>query len=181
MCTYVTSIWKSVSTLTSYSTYISPCFSHICVKYEVSNTESVSSVIMESFAAQMIFLFIFDNTVVLPQSKEKKLFDPYIIIAQKKEENKTLRAFGLHRSHSKSHTEACLQATQLSLTGSQEQSDFCPPEESNVLCALCNADKNNSKEKTETVLSLCVFLEMFLIYEKKKKGKENNVLYLFQG
>lgn len=64
----------------------------------------------------------------------------------KKEKNKTLGAFGQQRSHSRSLTLGvffslfCLQATQLSLTGSQEQSDSFPPEEQNTACALSYAE-----------------------------------------
>lgn len=63
------------------------------------------------------------------------------------------RIWSTEKPQWKSHTVACLWAAQLSLTGSQEQSDFCPPEERDVLCARCYAEKMSSRKGAQRTVS----------------------------
>lgn len=161
ICTYVAAIWKSVRTLFSKSTYI--CLFSLPF---VGNIKCPAHI--EPVYTPVLFSPQYFYSIVLPpafsagdpfeQSKEGEKCSYRIIIVQKKEKNKTLGAFGQQRSHNQSLTLFfCLQATQLSLTGSQEQSDFCPPEERNTPCVLSYVEgkKRKKNRKRHPVLSFC--------------------------
>lgn len=99
----------------------------------------------------------------------------------KEREIKTLGEYGQHRSHSRILTlgflfSFCLQAAQLSLTGSQEQSDSIPPEEQNTACVLSYAvgktkEKIRKRKKTASISTACLLCNCDLNTAVKQSKK----------
>lgn len=81
------------------------------------------------------------------------------------------------------HIVKCLQATLLSLTGSQEQSDFCPLEQRNILGQLCytGGKKKNATKKRHKGPSLDGFLAVLLRDNRSFLQNSHTLAYLKKG